>query len=357
MTQTLPPIEIAGRTIGLNSPVFVIAEMSANHAGNIDIAIDTIEAAYRAGADCVKLQTYTADTITLDVQSDDFLIRGAPPWGGRYLHDLYAAAHTPWAWHERLIKHANDLGMVCFSSPFDASAVDFLASLEVPAYKIASPEITDIPLIEKVAALKKPVILSTGVADECDILLAINTCRAQGNHSIVVLKCTSAYPTPVDQTELRSMGLIAESGNVHVGLSDHTQGIEAPIAAVALGARIIEKHLILSDQVESEDAHFSLDETRFKAMVDAVRVTEKMLGNDKSLPDPRELAAYRYRRSLFVSRNINAGETLTEENVRSVRPGNGLHPKYLPGILNRTATRDLKKGVPLDAEAVSGFSP
>jgi pseudaminic acid synthase len=308
---------------------FIIAELSANHNGNIEIALETVRAAKRAGADAIKLQTYTADTITIDVKSDIFKIDSGTAWDGQYLYDLYQQAYTPWEWHQQIFDLAEQEGLFCFSSPFDHSAVDFLEQFNPPAYKIASFEITDIPLIRKVAATGRPIIISTGIADESDIELAIKTCREAGNNEICILKCTSSYPADPKDANLNTIPDIAKRFNVVPGLSDHTLGIEGPVVGVSLGARIIEKNIILDKSIGGADAHFSLDEKEFKSMVDAVRRAEDMLGNVDYAMTPKKIQSRKFSRSLFVVADIKAGEILTEQNVRSIRPGDGMHPKFL----------------------------
>lgn len=328
-------------------PCFIIAELSANHQGDINVAIETIRAAKRTGADAVKLQTYTADTITLDVKNKHFKINQGTAWDGRYLHDLYKEAYTPWEWHKQLFDVAKEEGLVCFSSPFDFTAVDFLETLETPIYKIASFEITDIPLIEYVAKKGKPIIISTGIATIEDIELAINTCKKAGNNDITILKCTSQYPAKIEDANLLTIPDIASRFNVKVGLSDHTLGITAPVIAVALGAQVIEKHIILDKSIGGPDAHFSLDETEFKEMVDAVRNAEKSFGKvDYELTEAKQNSRA-FSRSLFVVEDVSEGDIISNENVRSIRPGFGLHTKHLKDILGKSFSKSVKKGEPL----------
>lgn len=327
---------------------FIIAELSGNHNGDIEIAKNTIKAAKRTGADCIKLQTYTADTITLDVKSDIFKAQKGSAWDGQYLHDLYAKAHTPWKWHKELFECAKEEGLICFSSPFDPTAVDLLEDLNAPAYKIASYEITDIPLIRYVASKMKPVIISTGIADENDISLAIKTCKEAGNNDIIILKCTSSYPALPEDMNLLTIPEITKKWNVLSGLSDHTMGIEAPIIAVAMGARVIEKHFILSRDMGGVDSHFSLDENEFKQMVEAVRLTEKMMGKVDFTMDEKKLANRQFSRSLFVTEDCKKGELVSEKNVRSVRPGFGMHPKELSNVMGKKFKGDYEKGTPLN---------
>lgn len=331
---------------------FVIAEMSGNHNGDINIARETIRAAKRTGADCIKLQTYTADTITLDVKTDMFKAQKGSHWDGQYLYELYQKAHTPWEWHAELFEFAAKEGILIFSSPFDPTAVDLLEKLNAPAYKIASYEITDIPLIDYVARKGKPVIISTGIADENDVDLAIQTCRNAGNEQIIILKCTSSYPSLPEDANLVTIPEISKRWNVMTGLSDHTMGIEAPVVAVALGARVVEKHFILSREMGGVDSHFSLDEKEFTQMVNAVRLAEKMLGKIDLGMDAKKLANRAFSRSLFVVKDVKQGELFTTENVRSVRPGQGLHPKYLSTILGKRSNRELLKGSPLRMEDI-----
>lgn len=329
---------------------FIIAEMSGNHNGDINIAKETILAAKRSGADCIKLQTYTADTITLNVKSDMFKAQKGSAWDGQYLYDLYQKAHTPWDWHAELFDLAKELGLIIFSSPFDHTAVDLLEKLNAPAYKIASYEITDIPLIAYVASKKKPIIISTGIADAEDIDLAIKTCRDSGNDNIIILKCTSSYPSLPEDTNLITIPEITKRWNVMSGLSDHTMGIEAPVVAVALGARVIEKHFILSRDMGGVDSHFSLDEREFGQMVIAVRTAEKMLGKVDLEMDEKKKNNRQFSRSLFVTKDLKSGDILTNENIRSVRPGNGLHPKYYKSVLGKKATKDITAGTPLSTD-------
>ncbi len=340
-------------TIGnhnLNEKVFIIAELSANHNGSLQTALDTITAMKEAGADAIKLQTYTPDTITLDCDNDMFTISQGTLWDNRKLYELYAEAMTPWEWHKQLFDHARSLGMESFSSPFDPTAVDFLEQLNVPAYKIASFEITDIPLIEYTARKGKPIIISTGIATLSDIEEALDACRRVGNDQITLLKCTSAYPADLEEMNLLTISDMMERFGVSVGLSDHTMSIAAPIAAVALGARVIEKHFILDRAMGGADSAFSLEPHEFKAMVDAVRDTEKLLGKVTYDLSPKSLKSREFSRSLFVAEDVQEGEVLTTANVRSVRPGFGLAPKYLPEILGKQFVANMPKGTPLEWE-------
>ena len=326
------------------SNVLIVAELSANHNGKIQIAIETIRAARRAGADAIKLQTYTADTITLNCHTDDFKIKQGTLWDGRYLYDLYKDAYTPWEWHEELFQVAREEGLICFSSPFDKTAVDFLESLGNPIYKIASFEITDIPLIEYAATKKKPMVISTGVATLSDIELAVKTCRSVGNNDITLLKCTSSYPAPIEEANLCMIKDLSEKFQVKSGLSDHTLGSISPIVAVSLGACMIEKHFIIDRKIGGPDASFSMDEKEFTQMVKDVRVAEATIGRVSYELTEKMKASREFCRSLYVAEDMKAGEIITEKNVRSVRPGYGLHPKYLPEILGKRVNRDLEKG-------------
>jgi pseudaminic acid synthase len=332
----------------INNKCFIIAELSANHGGKLDIALETIRAAKRAGADAIKIQTYTADTITLDSKKNLFKINQGTHWDGQYLYDLYKEASLPWEWHSKIFEVAKEEGLVCFSSPFDNSAVDFLEELETPIYKIASFEITDIPLIEYVASKQKPMIISTGIAEIKDIELAIETCRKAGNNDITILKCTSAYPADPSDANLLTIPDIKTRFGVKVGLSDHTMGIEGPIVATTLGATVIEKHFILDKSIGGPDAHFSLDEKEFTEMVNAVRKAEEMIGKvDYEMTDKKKKSR-QFSRSLFIVEDVKKGELITINNVRSIRPGFGLHPKYLEEILGKKVNKDISKGDPLD---------
>lgn len=334
------------------SGVFIIAELSANHNGNLQVAIDTIKAAKRAGADAVKLQTYRAETLTINYKGDDFRIKQDTLWDGKYFFDLYKEAYTPWEWHETLFKVASEEGLTCFSSPFDPTSVEFLETLNTPAYKIASFEITDIPLIELVASKGKPVIISTGIATADDIQLAVDACRAKGNNQIALLKCTSSYPAPIEEANIAMIKDLADRFNVIAGLSDHTLGITVPVVAVCFGAKIIEKHFILDKSIGGPDASFSLDTAEFTAMVKAVRDAEKAIGAvDYSLTE-KQKRGREFCRSLYVVNDIREGEIFTSENVRSIRPGYGLHPKYLKEIIGKKAVKDLKFGSRMEMDFV-----
>ncbi len=329
--------------------VFIIAELSANHGHDIEIAKETIRVAKRIGANAIKLQTYTPDTITIDCNKKDFMIKGTI-WDGKNLYELYKEAYLPWEWHQELFDTAYKEGLICFSSPFDKTAVDFLEKLEVPAYKIASFEITDIPLIEYAASKGKPMIISTGIANKEDIQLAVDTCRNVGNNDIILLKTSSQYPAKIEDANLSMIPNIAKEFNVLSGLSDHTTGELIPIVATALGATVIEKHFILDKSIGGPDASFSLDKKEFKRMVEAVRLTEKSLGNINYELSKKAKKSREFSRSLYVVNNINKGDLITEENIRSIRPGYGLHPKYLKEILGKKVTVNLEKGAALKKE-------
>ncbi|MEA9413129.1 pseudaminic acid synthase [Flavobacterium sp. PL02] len=333
------------------SRVFIIAELSANHNGSIETAIETIRAAKRAGADCIKFQTYTADTITIDSNKEDFLIKGTI-WEGKNLYKLYQEAYTPWEWHEELFKVAKEEGLVCFSSPFDKTAVDFLETLNVPAYKIASFEITDIPLIEYVASKGKPVIISTGIAELEDIELALDACYRMGNKDVALLKCTSSYPAPIEEANMCMVKDLSERYNVISGLSDHTMGATVPIVATVFGAKIIEKHFILDRSIGGPDASFSMNEKEFTGMVKAVREAESAIGIVDYILTEKQAKGKDFSRSLYVVEDIKAGEVITEKNVRSIRPGFGMHPKYYKEILGQKATIDLETGDTLKWENI-----
>jgi len=330
------------------SKIFIIAELSANHNGSLQTAIETIKAAKRAGADAIKLQTYTPDTITIDCKTDDFKLKQGTIWDGTYFYELYKAAYTPWEWHEELFRTAKEVGLICFSSPFDKTAVDLLEELNAPAYKIASFEITDIPLIEYVASKGKPVIISTGIAGLVDIELAVATCKRMGNEQIILLKCTSSYPAPIEEANMAMIPDLAKHFGVITGLSDHTLGITVPIVATVLGAKVIEKHFILDRAIGGPDASFSLNEAEFTAMVKAVREAEVAIGKVDYTVTKKMLKSRELSRSLYVVEDIKAGELLTEQNIRSIRPGFGLHPKYYREVLGRKAKVDLERGTPLE---------
>ena len=323
---------------------YIIAELSANHNGNIQNALDTIKAAKEIGANCIKLQTYRADTITLNCKKKDFMIDGGTLWDGKSLYELYKEAYTPWEWHKELFEYARSLDIDIFSSPFDKEAVDFLEQFNPSAYKIASFEITDYELIRYTASKMKPIIISTGIATIDEIQDAIDICKKAGNNNIVLLKCTSSYPAPLEDANLVMIPNLAQTFGVISGFSDHTLGSTAPIVAVTFGARVIEKHFILDKSIGGADADFSLDKKEFKEMVEAIRDTEKLLGKvDYSIDDKRKHSR-RFSRSLYVSKNIKKGEVFTENNIKSVRPGYGMHPKYLKDVLGKVAQKDFEFG-------------
>ena len=334
--------------INENSSTFVVAELSANHLHNFHNAVELIKEAAKAGVDAIKLQTYTADTITIDCDNKYFQINQGTLWDGRTLYNLYREAYTPWEWQPKLKRIAEEEGLICFSSPFDKTAVDFLEEMNVPAYKIASFEITDIPLIEYVASKGKPIILATGIAALSDIQEAVNACRRVGNNQIAVLKCTSAYPSAYEEVNLRTISNLSETFNVVAGLSDHTLGISVPIAAVALGAKIVEKHFTLCRADGGPDAAFSLEPDELKAMVKSIRETEKALGKVSYDLTDKMIKSREFSRSLFIVKNIKKGEMFTEENIRSIRPGFGLHPRYYKDILGKKANCDIEIGTPME---------
>ncbi len=349
MTAT---IKIGKRSIGPGLPTYAIAEMSANHGQSYDKAVEIVRAAKNSGADAIKLQTYTPDTITLASDREEFRVSGGTLWDGRTLHDLYGEAYMPWEWQPRLKQVADDLGMDCFSSAFDATAVDFLEEMNVPAHKVASFELVDIPLIQKMARTGKPLIMSTGMATLEEIEEALQGARAAGATQIALLKCTSAYPAAPEEMNLRTIPEMAQRFGVPVGLSDHTMGIAAPVAAGALGACIIEKHLTLSRSIPGPDSAFSLEPQEFNAMVDAVRTAEKALGQVHYGLSAKEQASRAFRRSLFVVADVAEGELFTAANVRSIRPAAGLHPRHLPEVLGKRAAQGIKRGTPLRWEFV-----
>ncbi|WP_457642745.1 pseudaminic acid synthase [Persephonella sp.] len=345
-------ILIDNKEISLESSTFVVAELSANHKQDIELAKDTIYAMKESGADAVKLQTYTPDKITINCNNEYFQIKQGTLWDGKTLYQLYQEAYTPWEWHYELKELADKLGLIFFSTPFDRAAVDFLEKLNVPAYKIASFEITDIPLIEYVASKGKPIIISTGIATLCDIQEAVEACKKVGNNQIILLKCTSAYPAPLEEANLKTIPNLSETFDCIVGLSDHTFGISVPVAAVALGARVIEKHFILSKEIDSPDKDFSLTPEEFKQMVKSIREVEKALGKVSYELTEKTRKSREFSRSLFVVKDIKKGELFTEENVKSIRPGYGLHPRYLPEIIGKKARKDIKKGTPLSWDLI-----
>lgn len=344
--------KIGDKKIGEGYPTFIISELSANHMNDFDIAAKTIEAMADAGADAVKFQTFTPDTITIDCDNEYFQIKQGTVWDGQILHELYEDAYMPWDWQPKLKNIAEDLGLIVFSSPFDKTSVDFLEDMGVPAYKIASFEITDIPLIEYVASKGKPIIISTGIASLEDIELAVKACHEVGNYDISLLKCTSSYPAPLEEINLNTIPDIKERFDVIVGLSDHTLGGEVSTAAVALGANIIEKHFILDRNMGGPDSEFSMEPLEFKEMVDSIRNVEKALGTVNYELSDKMKANKEFSRSLFVVKDMKKGEIITEDNVRSIRPGFGMHPKYLNKILGKKVNRDMDKGSPFDCKLI-----
>jgi len=325
------------------SRTFIVAELSANHGHKLEVALESVRAAKEAGADAVKIQTYTADTITLNCDADDFKVKGTL-WNGRTLYDLYQEAYTPWEWHKEIYHVAKEEGLVCFSTPFDKTAVDFLGELDNPIYKIASFEITDIPLIKYIASMQKPIILSTGIAMEEDIRLALDTIYAEGNKDVTLLKCTSAYPAPIEDANLLTIPDMKIRFGCKVGLSDHSEGSTVPMAAVALGAEVVEKHFIIDRSIGGPDSAFSMSADEFAKMVQDVRNVEKALGSVYYPTDPSKIKGREFSRSLYVAEDMKAGDVITEQNVRSVRPGYGLPPKYLPELLGKKVGTDLNKG-------------
>ncbi len=352
----IKPFFIGHRSVGPGQPTFVIAELSANHNQNYDLAVELVKAAKEAGADAVKLQTYTADTLTIPSNRPEFQIGQGTLWAGRNLHQLYGEAYTPWEWQPKLKRLADDLGLLLFSTPFDASAVDFLEQMQVPVHKIASFEIVDLPLIARIARTGKPIIMSTGMGTLAEISEAVDTIRATGNPSLALLKCTSAYPAPPEEMNLHTIPHLAQAFGVPTGLSDHTMGHTAAVVAVTLGACIIEKHFTLSRSMKGPDSAFSMEPAEFRLMVDAIRMTEKALGQVHYGLTEKEQASRTFRRSLFVVKPVKKGERFNQENIRSIRPGHGLAPKYFAMVLGRQATQDLEPGTPLDWPMIGGAS-
>jgi pseudaminic acid synthase len=339
---------IENRWVGEEFPVFIVAEMSANHQQDFECAVKIIKAAKKAGAEAIKMQTYTPDSLTIDCDNEYFQLKQGTIWDGQTLYKLYQKTYTPWEWQPKLKKIAEEEGLICFSTPFDRTSVDFLEEMDVPVYKIASFEITDIPLIEYIAAKKKPVLLSTGIATLSDIDLALRTLRSKGAREISLLKCTSEYPAPVERANLKTIPNMADTFGVVPGLSDHTLGISVPITAVALGAKIVEKHFTLERSAGGADAAFSLEPQEFSEMVSSVRECEKALGSvDYSIPESTVKKGRIFSRSLFVVKEMKQGDTFSIETVRSIRPGNGLHPANINEILGRKARVDIKAGTPV----------
>ena len=344
--------KIGNRIIGPGYPAYIIAEMSGNHAGSIDNAIKIIHAAKEAGADCVKIQTYTADTLTIDCDNEYFHIDNGT-WEGENLYHLYEKAYTPWDWQPVLMEEAKKVGIDFFSTPFDNSSVDFLEKMGVEFYKIASFEIVDIPLLKYVASQKKPIIMSTGMSTEEEIKEAVEAVKSMGNNDIALLRCASAYPAITDEMNLRTMMDMADKFDVVVGLSDHSMGSVGALTAIALGGSIIEKHFCLSREIENPDSSFSMEPAEFKKMVDDIRQSEKALGTVSYGPTGQEKDNVKFRRSVFCVKDIKKGEVFTEENIRIIRPGYGMKPKYYPEILGKTASSDIKRGEPLKKELIN----
>lgn len=345
-------MKIGDKTIGGDNPCFIIAELSANHNGDLNVAIETIRAAKKAGADAIKLQTYTPDTLTIDCDNKHFKIEGGTLWDGKTLYELYGEAYTPWEWHKKLFEVAEEEGLICFSSPFDFTAVDFLEELNVPAYKIASFEIQDIPLIEYAASKGKPIIISTGIAEESDIKLAVDTCRKVGNNDIILLKCTSSYPAPLELANLNTIPDLKKRFNVEVGFSDHTYGALAPTVATTLGAKVIEKHFILDKAIGGPDADFSLDVEEFTELVEKVRDTEKLIGKVSYEISEKVKNNKKFARSLFIVEDVKEGDIITSNNLKSIRPGYGLHPKYYNDILGKVINKDIERGTPMSFDFI-----
>jgi pseudaminic acid synthase len=343
---------IGRNEINKNSPVYFIAELSANHQQDIEIALKTIEKMKESGANAVKLQTFKPESITLDCNNSFFQIRHGTLWDGMTLYKLYKKVYTPWEWQPKLKEYAESIGLDFFSSPFDFEAVDFLCKMNVPAFKIASFEITDIPLIEYIVSKQKPIIISTGIATLEDINLALKVCRSESNKDIALLKCTSAYPTPLEEVNLLTIPDMEKRFKVIVGLSDHTLGISVPVAASVLGAKIIEKHFILDRKLGGPDSAFSLEPREFKNMVDIIRETEKSMGRETYELTGKQISGRKFARSLFAVKDIEKGEVLTKENIRSIRPGDGLHPKYFYDIIGKKANTDISFGTPLSWDLI-----
>ncbi len=323
---------------------FIIAELSANHGGKIEIAKESIKVAKEIGANAIKLQTYTADTLTLDSDNEDFIIKGGTLWDGKKLYDLYKEAYLPWEWHKELFRYAREIDIDIFSSPFDKSAVDFLEKFNPSAYKIASFEITDYELIRYTASKGKPIIISTGIATIDEIQDAVDICRSEGNDNIVLLKCTSSYPAPLEDANLKMIPNLAQTFGVISGVSDHTIGSTAPITAIALGAKVIEKHFIIDKSIGGADAEFSMDREEFAQMVKDIRDTEKLLGRVDYSMSEKKRKSRQFARSLYVDKDIKEGEMFTKDNIRSVRPSFGMHPKYLKDVLGKVAVKNYEFG-------------
>lgn len=345
--------KIANKKIGDKSPCFIVAELSGNHCQKYSLAVKTIRAIAKSGADAVKLQTYIPDSLSLNTKNKYFPVAKEGLWKGMTDYQVYQKSYTPWDWQPKLKKLAESLGLICFSSPFDHQAVEFCAKMKMPAYKVSSPEITDIPLIEHMASQGKPMIVSTGAANLDDIKEAVKACQRKGNNQIVLLKCTCAYPTPLEEVNLNNLITLQKKFKTIVGLSDHALSSSVAIAAVVLGARIVEKHFIIDRKLPSQDKDFSLEPAEFKAMVDSIREIEKALGSFRYQFTEKISKARKGSRSLFIVKDIRKGEVLTRENIRSIRPGNGLEAKYLEKVLTEKAKKDLTKGTPLRWSMIS----
>lgn len=341
-------IKIGNKYIGDNNKTFIIAEVSANHGNDIERVKKMIKEAKRIGADAVKIQTYTADTLTIDCDNEYFKINQGTLWDGRNLYELYKEGSMPWEWHGEIFDYAKELDIICFSTPFDFKAVDLLEKYNVPAYKIASFEITDIPLIEYAASKGKPIIISTGIGTIQEIQDAVDACKRVGNNEIILLKCTSAYPAPLEEMNLKTIPNLSETFGVISGLSDHSMEVEISVGAVALGAKLIEKHFILDRDLGGLDSAFSLNIEEFSHLVNSIRNIEKAMGSVSYKLSPKTLKSREFSRSLFIVEDVKAGEEITMENIRSIRPGYGLAPKYQKDIVGKTFKSDYKKGTPLD---------
>lgn len=351
MTEPVPRITIAGRAVGSDHPPFVIAELSANHNGSLDHALAIMDAAKACGADAVKLQTYTADTITIAHDGPGFAIEDGL-WAGRTLYDLYQEAHTPWEWHDALFAKGRDLGLIVFSSPFDATAVDLLESLDAPAYKIASFEVVDLPLIRRCATTGRPLIISTGMASLAEIADAVEAAKEAGAVGVALLHCTSGYPTPPAESDLRTIPNLADAFDLATGLSDHTPGIGAAIAAVALGASIIEKHFTLRRADGGPDAAFSLEPDELKSLCDNARLAWEALGGVRYERSDSERGNTVFRRSLYITKDMKAGNVLSPKTLRSIRPGYGLHPKHYEMLLGKRVNKDVPRGTPMSWDLI-----
>ena len=345
-------MKIENYHIGNENPAFIIAELSANHNGSLEIAKETIKAAKRSGANAIKLQTYTADTLTINSKKKDFIIDGTI-WSGQNYYSLYQQAYTPWEWHKELFDLAKKEGLICFSSPFDKTAVDFLEKLNVPAYKVASFEITDIPLIKYIASKGKPIIFSTGISELKDIDLAIQTCQMEGNNNLALLKCTSSYPAPISEANLCMIKDLRDRYNLITGLSDHTIGSTVPIISIAFGAKIIEKHFIIDRSIGGPDSSFSMDENEFSLMVKKIRDAEKSIGVVDYKLTAKQLQGRNFSRSLYIVKDVKKGDVISEDNIRSIRPGFGLHPKYYFEILGKTFKRAMESGDRLELKDIN----